>query len=87
MTFKKTAPKNDSYFPASIPACEFVNGQFYVPPEWEDYYVRVWAWKKARKISCEAYKLKYLAEYEEKHGPLTHWQDHKGNLRPLFLLG
>lgn len=86
MTYKKSGDK-ENHFPESIPACEFVNGKFYVPPEWEDYYVRVWKWKQTRKIMIEAYKAKYLAEYETRHGEVTHWQDHKGNLRPIFLHG
>ena len=86
MQYKKSGNKKEVFFPESIPACEFVEGQFYVPPEWEDYYTRVWAWKRARKLSLEVYKLKYLEDFEDKHGKIMHWQDQYGNLRPLYLV-
>lgn len=83
MQYKKSDNKKEAFFPEQIPCCEHIEGEYVVPAEWEDYYTRVWAWKRARKLSLEVYKLEYLEKYEEKYGRVTHWQDHHGNLRPL----
>lgn len=86
MRYKKSNTKTENFFPDNIPPCEFMNGTFYVPPEWEVYYTSVWAWKRARKLRLEVYKLQYLEDYEAKYGKVTQWQDNHGNLRPIFLL-
>lgn len=78
---KKRSKAQTGYFPETVPNCYFEYGQLVVPPEHEDYYVRVWKWLKVRGHKLENYKQKYLKEYEEKNGEITKWRDHSGNLR------
>lgn len=71
------------HFPETIPICYMDEGKLIVPPAWELYYCRCWKWKQVWGFKIEAYKAKYLAEYEAKNGKITNWEDHTGNLRPI----